>query len=100
MAIYEYNELLFDWDENKNQINIKKHKISFEEAASVFSDLDAVIVPDTEHSYGEERFIIIGFSRSDRLLTVCHCERDDGKIMRIISARKAIDKEKKLYGGF
>jgi len=97
--MFEYNELLFDWDEDKYNINVKKHGVYFEEAASVFADNNAVIVPDYVHSYGEERFIIIGFSDTKRLLTVCHCERQDGKITRIISARRAENIEKFLYEG-
>ena len=71
---FEYKEeLKFEWDENKNQANQKKHGVSFEEAASVFDDLFHIIVPDTTHSFVEERFAIIGFSEEERLLTVCHC---------------------------
>ena len=94
-----FDNLKFEWDENKNQANIKKHGVSFDEAEEVFYDFDAAILPDTAHSHGEERFIIIGFSRSGRLLTVCHCERHNGGVTRIISARKAENKEKNLYGG-
>jgi uncharacterized DUF497 family protein len=74
-------------------------KISFEEARTVFYDDNSVIMPDLGHSYGEERFTIIGFSSRDRLLTVCHCERHNGEVTRIISARKATNIEKILYGG-
>ena len=89
----------FEWDPKKNKANIKKHGISFGEAQTVFDDGNAVIIPDHVHSRGEERFIIIGFSRKDRLLTVCHCERQNGKIIRIISARRAENTEKILYEG-
>ena len=99
MLKFEYDGLLFEWDEDKQQSNMKKHGVSFIEAASAFSDLDSVIIPDTGHSYGEERFTLIGFSRKDRLLTVCYCERLDGEVTRIISARKAENKEKILYDG-
>ena len=97
--MFEYNGVLFDWDEDKNIANQKKHKISFEEAASAFFDDESVTIPDVEHSYGEERFFLIGLSYNNRILTVCHCERQSGKITRIISARKAENIEKILYEG-
>jgi len=96
---YEYDGLLFEWDDEKYQSNIKKHGVSFIEAAGAFFDLHSVIIPDTEHSYREERFMLIGFSRNDRLLTVCHCERQNEEITRIISARRAENIEKILYEG-
>jgi len=89
----------FDWDRNKNLSNIEKHGVSFKMAATAFFDPNAVILDDEEHSQDEERFILIGFSGSHRLLTVCHCYREDGEIIRIISARKATKTEQKLYGG-
>jgi len=89
----------FEWDDEKYESNIKKHGVSFEEASDVFDDDHAVTIPDIYHSYGEERFVVIGFSRNSRLLTVCHCERLDGEIIRIISARKADNKERNLYEG-
>ena len=95
----EYNDLSFEWDENKNQMNIRKHGISFEKAAEVFFDNNAIMNTDISHSYGEVRFIIIGFNKNSRLLTVCYCERKSGDKIRIISARKSTDKERKLYGG-
>ena len=97
--IIEYDGSLFEWDEDKNQINIKKHGVSFIEAASAFFDIYSVIIPDKEHSYGEERFMLIGRSRTNRILTVCHCERQNGEITRIFSARKAENTEKYLYEG-
>ena len=95
--MFEYNGLLFDWDEDKYKINVEKHGIYFEEAASAFVDDNAVIFPDDVHSYQEERFMLIGFSRSTKLLTVCYCERQNGEVTRIISARKAENTEKILY---
>jgi uncharacterized DUF497 family protein len=74
------------WDENKNQENIKKHKVSFEEA-------------EPEHSDKEDRFIILGLSKMLSLLVVCHCYREEDKIIRIITARKATKNESKAYGG-
>lgn len=89
----------FDWDTDKNLSNIEKHGIPFKEAATVFRDDNAVILDDGGHSQDEERFTIIGFSGNVRLLTVCHCYRDAGDIIRIISARKATKTEQKIYGG-
>jgi uncharacterized DUF497 family protein len=89
----------FEWDENKNKTNIRKHGVSFREAATVFLDENALVIEDDAHSDSEERFIIIGFSAKPRLLIVCHCLRESGAAIRIISARKAADCESKLYGG-
>ena len=89
----------FTWDEEKQELNIKKHKVTFVEAATVFDDEDALIRDDPDHSLEEDRFIIIGFSESARLLIVCHCYRADDTVIRIISARKANRKERKDYGG-
>lgn len=87
----------FDWDDNKNQLNIKKHGISFEEAVSVFYDDEALILSDESHSQEEERFIIIGFSYKFNVLVVCHCYRQNDSMIRIISARKATKNEGKEY---
>ena len=89
--------LEFEWDENKNEINKTKHKISFEEAETVFYDENAVIIDDPEHSQDEERFIILGFSARARMLMVCHCYRGEDEVIRIISARKATSEETKQY---
>ena len=89
--------LKFEWNDNKNKTNIKKHGISFEEASSVFQDEEALIIADYEHSDKEERFILVGFSFKANLLVVCHCYRENDSIIRIISARKADKKEKQKY---
>jgi len=89
----------FDWDNNKNIVNIHKHGISFKEAATIFFDEYAIEIDDEEHSLDEERFLIIGKSRKLRLLVVCHCYRENKTVIRIISARKAENREAKLYGG-
>ena len=88
----------FEWDNHKNEINIRKHKISFEEAKTVFYDKNARIIADPEHSQDEDRFIILGLSSSIRLLVVCHCYRKNDEVIRIISARKATKNEIKYYG--
>ena len=93
------DERVFAWDEEKQEANIKKHGITFIEAATVFDDINALVRDDPDHSEYEDRFVIIGFSESARLLIVCHCYRADDSIIRIISARKANRKERKEYGG-
>ena len=89
--------LKFEWDDKKNQTNIQKHGISFEEASSVFYDEEALIISDEVHSKKEERFIMIGFSYKFNILVVCHCHRQNETIVRIISARKATKNERKEY---
>jgi len=91
-------DIYFEWDIHKNEINIRKHKISFEEAKTVFYDKNARIIADPEHSKDEDRFIILGLSESLRLLVVCHCYRQSDEVIRIISARKATKNETKYYG--
>lgn len=87
----------FEWDENKNESNKVKHKISFEEAKTVFYDDEALVIDDPEHSKFEERFIILGMSSKANLLVVCHCYRQSDTVIRIISARKATKTESKQY---
>ena len=87
------------WDEKKNHDNILKHKISFEEAQTVFYDPEGKIISDPDHSTEEDRFIILGLSKMLNLLVVCHCYRENDEIIRIISARKATKNESKQYGG-
>lgn len=89
--------MYFDWDENKNQLNKKKHGIDFEEASTVFYDDKALLRDDPDHSENEERFVILGFSSKANLLVVCHCYRLDDEVIRIISARKATTKESRYY---
>ena len=89
----------FEWDPNKASLNVRKHGVSFEEAQSVFYDEFAVQFFDTEHSSDEERFLLLGISTGARLLLVCHCERESGNVIRIISARKATKRESMFYGG-
>jgi hypothetical protein len=91
----------FEWDDKKAESNFAKHKISFEEAQTVFFDSSARMVFDPDHSENEDRFILLGLSSLLRLLIVCHCCREtNGKIIRIISARKANRKEQKQYARF
>lgn len=81
-------------------MNKAKHGISFEEGQTVFFDDYARLIPDPDHSESEERFILLGLSSQLRMLVVCHCYREDGKTIRIISARKANKFEQKQYKGF
>ena len=89
----------FEWDASKAASNAKKHKVTFEVAKTVFYDDFAVQFFDEEHSFDEERFLLLGMSSDARLLLVCHCERADGDVIRIISARKATESEARNYRG-
>jgi uncharacterized DUF497 family protein len=83
----------FVWDERKARANLKKHGVSFDEASSAFEDTLGAYYPDTLH---EDRFILIGYSRQERLLYVVHAEVQVDAI-RIIGARKATKHEKARY---
>ena len=88
----------FEWDEHKNQLNIKKHKVSFQEAETVFDDKEAIFISDPDYSDpNDDRFLILGASKQENLLVVCHCYRMSDTIVRIISARKATKNETNLY---
>jgi uncharacterized protein len=88
--------LEFDWDPEKSRTNLQKHGVSFFEAASALSDPFSITEYDSIHSIGEDRFITIGCSDRQRLLVIVHTERETS--IRLISARPATSKEKKLYG--
>ena len=85
----------FEWDPNKAEYNLQKHGISFQEAATVFSNELSATVYDPNHSEDEDRFITIGWSHSQKLLMVSHTER--GNRIRIISSRKLTKSERKDY---
>jgi uncharacterized protein len=87
----------FDWDPKKAAANLRKHKVSFEDAQSVFSDERALLIDDPDHSEDEDRFVLLGLSHSLRLLVVVHCYRAEGRVVRIISARKADADEQSIY---
>ena len=90
----------FEWNPDKAISNIEKHGISFEEAKSVFYDEFAVQFYDDENSELEEdRFLLLGLSRESKILMICHCERNGGDTIRLISARKATKRERKFYKG-
>jgi hypothetical protein len=87
--------LIFEWDPEKAKRNFKTHRVSFDEASTVFNDTMSLTIHDPLHSDEEDRFVTIGNSFKNRLLLVVHVER--GNRIRIISARKATRKEKKQY---
>ena len=90
----------FEWDKKKAESNLKKHRVLFEEAQTVFSDPNARMIFDPDHSVKEDRFILLGISSKLRILVVSHSYRKDNKIVRIISARKANKNEQKQYWRF
>ncbi len=85
----------FVWNSDKANANLRKHRVSFNEASTVFSDRLSVTFPDPQHSYGEERYVIIGLSSAGRVLIVAHTDRADQ--VRIISAREATRNERRFY---
>ena len=89
----------FEWDPSRAASNAKKHKVTFEVAKTVFYDDFAVQFFDEDHSFDEERFLLLGMSSDARLLLVCHCEREEGDVVRILSARKATESEAQNYRG-
>ncbi len=90
-------ELRFEWDHQKSHSNRRKHGVSFEEAKTAFSDENALLLDDIDHSDREPRFVLLGLSASLRILVVCHCYRLGGDVIRIISARKADRGEQATY---
>jgi len=89
--------LRFEWNAAKAKANAAKHGVTFEEAQAVFSDENAKLIADPDHSDEEDRFILLGLSASLRILVVCHCYRAPGDVIRIISARKATRQEARAY---
>ena len=89
--------LAFEWDKKKEQANIKKHGVSFEEARTTFYDEHAMVFHDPDHSDDEDRFILLGTSYKLNTLVVCHCFREEETVVRIISARKADKDESREY---
>ncbi len=85
----------FEWNPVKATLNLKKHGVSFQEAATVFNDPLSTTFPDPDHSIGENRYVIVGVSQLGQLLVVAHTDR--GEKVRIISARKATRQERKFY---
>jgi uncharacterized protein len=90
-------ELRFEWDPKKNRENLRRHKVSFEEAETVFVDEHGRLMDDPDHSEDEGRFILLGLSATLRLLVVCHTYREEDEVIRLISARKAERSERAQY---
>ena len=86
----------FEWDSKKATANLKKHRVGFDEATTVFNDSLAFIFDDDEYSADEHREIIIGHSILNRLILVCFTERSED-VVRIFSARLATRKEREDY---
>jgi len=89
----------FEWDSIKADSNVKKHGVSFEEAKSVFYDELAIQFYQNDNEEGEDRFLMLGLSATHKVLMICHCERNSGNVVRIISARKATKNEQEFYEG-
>jgi uncharacterized DUF497 family protein len=89
--------ITFAWDRRKAQSNLTKHKVSFEEAQSVFLDEGARLIDDPDHSEFEDRFLLLGYSFEARCLVVSHCYRESESVIRLISARRATKSEEKMY---
>ncbi len=92
-------ELVFEWDARKARTNENKHKVSFEEAKTLFTDPFLVTFPDEYHSNTEDRYISIGCSARGRILLVVHTEREieNDTVIRIISCRQATPSERRFY---
>ena len=95
-TFYNNYEMNFEWDSNKNAINKKKHGLSFETATAVFADANRIEIPDVAHSIDEERYKVIGYI--GKYLAVIFTER--GEYTRLISARLATARERKMYNDF
>lgn len=87
----------FEWDPGKSALNQRKHRVSFDEARTVFGDEHGLLLDDPDHSGTEERFVLLGLSTAVRVLVVVHSYREDEDRIRIISARKATRQERKQY---
>jgi uncharacterized protein len=93
-------QLIFEWDEKKARANLEKHKVSFEEAKTLFNDPFLLTYPDSEHSDNEERYISIGYSAHGKTLLVIHTDREESEgetIIRLISCRRATTIERRTY---
>ena len=91
----EIDSLIIEWDDAKNDLNVKKHKLSFTTAAQIFYDANRIEIYDTAHSVNENRYITIGMV--DKIISVIYTERR--KTIRIISARVATSAERRMYYG-
>ena len=91
------SDISFEWDESKDKTNRRKHKVSFEDARTVFLDENAIRFFDPDHSDDEDRFLMLGMSFTLRVLIVSHCYKQNDSVIRIISARKADKQEQSDY---
>ncbi len=91
------SNIQFEWDSRKAAAHLKKHGVSFDQARTVFFDEHAKLIDDPDHSDEEDRFVLLGISCSLIVLLVCHCYREEGNVIRIITARKASAQETKQY---
>lgn len=91
------SELRFVWDARKNAANARKHGVTFSEAETVFLDEHALLIADPDHSDDEDRFVLLGLGARLRVLVVCHCYRENDSTIRIISARRADQRERSQY---
>jgi uncharacterized protein len=87
----------FSWDDKKNEVNKKKHGVSFDEARTVFYDENAIRYFDPDHSGDEDRFLMVGMSQKLRIIIVCHFFREEDSVIMIISARKGTKGEEDNY---
>ena len=91
------DDIEFSWDARKARQNLHKHKVSFEEAATVFYDENAIEFFDPAHSVDEDRFLMLGLSGRLRIMVVSYCLRKESSEIRLISSRKATKKEEGVY---
>lgn len=91
------SEVRLEWDHAKAIANKRKHRVSFEEAQTIFLDEAALLIDDPDHSRTESRFLLVGLSTGMRTLTVSHCYRKNDDVIRIFSARKATRNEREAY---
>lgn len=91
------SDLRLEWDPRKDEANRRKHGVAFEEAATVFSDENALLLDDPDHSTSEDRCVLLGLSSALQLLVVSHTYREGDDIIRLISARKATRAERAQY---
>ena len=86
---------IFEWDAKKAKSNARKHGVTFDEASTVFADPLSLLMPDPDHSFDEERYVVLGMSNLQELLIVAFAERPPRT--RLISARRAMPAERRLY---
>jgi uncharacterized DUF497 family protein len=91
--------LRFEWDPRKAAANLRRHRVSFEEASTAFYDETAMLIDDPDHSAIEERFVLLGLSASGRLLVIPHCYRAGSDAIRLISAWKGDRRDRAFYFG-